>query len=303
MVNYQESHDEERLQYKNEQYGNGSSGYSIKDTATGLLRDELAAAFWAMIPGPKMLWEFGELGYDYPINWCPGGTVDNSCRLSPKPARWDYLGDARRRHLHDLYASLFRLNDSFPSLAVASSFAPSLGGAFRTLTLTGDGVSVVVVGNFDVVPATAQVSFPAAGQWYNYAGADSLPATGGPQPLTLNAGEYRVYTSRNLKDTTVAAPGPPARGGAEIVIYPNPVQDAAPTIRVSLPVAADVSLSVYSLMGARLGVVQLGRRPAGQFTISSAQLSLHLNSLGKGAYQLRMDYGQQRVCRSFILLR
>ncbi|MBW8140135.1 hypothetical protein JBO09_28005, partial [Pseudomonas sp. PAMC 26818] len=54
MVNYAESHDEERLQYKNEQYGNGSSGYSIKDTATGLLRDELAAAFWAMIPGPKM---------------------------------------------------------------------------------------------------------------------------------------------------------------------------------------------------------------------------------------------------------
>jgi hypothetical protein len=300
MVNYQESHDEERLQYKNEQYGNGSSGYSIKDTATGLLRDELAAAFWSLMPGPKMLWEFGELGYDYPINWCTAGNVDNSCRLSPKPPRWDYLTDARRRHLHDLYAALFRLNDSFPSLAVASSFAPSLGGAFRTLTLTGDRVSVVVLGNFDVVPATTQVSFPIAGQWYNYVGTDSFLATGSAQSFTLKAGEYRVYIS---KDTAAAPPVAPAGGAADIVIFPNPVEAAAPSIRINLPIAAEVSLSVYSFSGGRLGSAQLGMHAAGQYTISSAQLPVNINALGRGAYEIRMEYGQREVHRAFILLR
>ena len=304
MVNYQESHDEERLQYKNEQYGNGGSGYNIKDTATGLLRDEGAAAFWAMIPGPKMLWEFGELGYDYSVNWCPAGNVDpsGSCRLSPKPPRWDFLSDSRRRHLHDLYAALFRLNDSFPSLVAGANFAASLGNAFRTLTLAGNGLSVVVLGNFDVVGATAQVSFPTGGQWYNYLGADSLLATGSPQSITLNPGEYRVYTSKNLKDTAKATPTPPSGGAADIVIYPNPVQGTAPTIRITLPVAANVSLSVYSLLGARLAVTDLGMHPAGQFTITAAQLPINLNALGRGAYQLRMDYGQQHVQRTFILL-
>jgi len=303
MVNYQESHDEERLQYKNEQYGNSASGYTIKDTATGLQRDELAAAFWAMTPGPKMLWEFGELGFDYSINWCPGGNVDNSCRLSPKPPRWDYLTNARRRHLHDLYATLFRLNDSFPSLAAAGSFSHSLAGPFRTLALSGKGLSVVVLGNFDVIPTTAQVSFPAAGQWYNYLGADSLLATGGPQPISLNPGEYRVYTSKNLKDTTAASIPSPASSAADIVIYPNPVQATAPRVRINLPVAADLYLSIYSLTGARLGSVHLGMHAPGQYTLSSDQLPLHLGALSRGAYQLRMDYGPAHVQRTFVLLR
>src|SRR5664279_5946001 len=106
LVVYQESHDEERLMYKNEQYGNSSGAYSVKDLATGLQRNAAAAAFWAMAPGPRMLTEFGELGYDYSINWCTNGTVDASggCRLTPKPIRWDYLQDSSRKKLHDVYA-------------------------------------------------------------------------------------------------------------------------------------------------------------------------------------------------------
>ena len=38
---------------KNEAYGNSSCTYNVKDTATGLKRDGMAAAFWAMMPGPK----------------------------------------------------------------------------------------------------------------------------------------------------------------------------------------------------------------------------------------------------------
>jgi len=40
-----ESHDEERLMYKNLQFGNSSGTYNIKNLATALKREELAANF------------------------------------------------------------------------------------------------------------------------------------------------------------------------------------------------------------------------------------------------------------------
>ena len=55
----------ERITYKNIKYGNSSGSYNVKDTATALKRMELNAAFLLTIPGPKMIYEFGELGYDY----------------------------------------------------------------------------------------------------------------------------------------------------------------------------------------------------------------------------------------------
>ena len=68
-----ESHDEERLMYKNIQFGNSSGSYNVKDLNTALKRVEMCGAFLFTIPGPKMFWEFGELGYDYSINTCTNG--------------------------------------------------------------------------------------------------------------------------------------------------------------------------------------------------------------------------------------
>ena len=81
--------------YNNEQYGNGNgSSYSIKDTATGLQRMPMTTAFWAMARGLKMLTEFGELGFDYSINWCAqwhGGCLGILSAHAPRGAiRWDY---------------------------------------------------------------------------------------------------------------------------------------------------------------------------------------------------------------------
>ena len=109
-----ESHDEERLNYKNVTYGNSGVSYNIKDLATALKRNEMAAAFWAMIPGPKMIWQFGELGYDYSINTCSDGvTIDPAnCRLSTKPIRWDYYNNAGRKSLYNVYAQLLALKET-----------------------------------------------------------------------------------------------------------------------------------------------------------------------------------------------
>jgi hypothetical protein len=50
-----ESHDEERLMYKNLTYGDSSGTYDIKDIRVALNRMKLASAFFFTVPGPKMI--------------------------------------------------------------------------------------------------------------------------------------------------------------------------------------------------------------------------------------------------------
>ncbi len=64
-------------------YGNSNARYNIKELNTALNRIKLAAAFFITVPGPKMIWQFGELGYDY--------SIDYNGRVGNKPIKWDYL--------------------------------------------------------------------------------------------------------------------------------------------------------------------------------------------------------------------
>ena len=91
LVSYMESHDEERMMYKNLQFGNtANASHNVRDLNMALKRIEMCAGFFLTAPGPKMIWQFGELGYDFSINRCVDGTINNNCRLDNKPIRWDY---------------------------------------------------------------------------------------------------------------------------------------------------------------------------------------------------------------------
>ena len=92
LVSYMESHDEERLMYKTITYGNAAGNYNTQNLKIALKRMELDALFFLTVPGPKMIWQFGELGYDVSIDF--GG------RTSEKPIRWDYQADPDRHRLY-----------------------------------------------------------------------------------------------------------------------------------------------------------------------------------------------------------
>jgi 1,4-alpha-glucan branching enzyme len=199
LVSYMESHDEERLMYKNITYGNSSGAYNIKDTATALKREELDAAFFLTIPGPKMIWQFGELGYDYSITSCnPGNTIpqpypQNNCRTDAKPIRWDYLQQTNRKKLHDVYSALIKLRQdpAFVSDFTSNTSLQNFSGSFKWLTLS----KVVVVGNFDVTTKTGTVNFPSTGIWYDYLNGTTKTVSAVSQSFTLQPGEYHVFTS------------------------------------------------------------------------------------------------------------
>ncbi|MFI5139000.1 MAG: alpha-amylase family glycosyl hydrolase [Sphingobacteriales bacterium] len=192
IISYFESHDQERLQFKNEAYGNASGSYTAKDIPTGLARDEMGAAFMFSSPGPKMVWEFGERGYDISIDAAGG-------RLSDKPPHWEYMADANRRHLFSVYAKMIKMKEK-NSAFTTTNFTYNLGGSIKFIQLLdpNNTNNVEVIGNFDVIPEPAVLSFPSTGTWYDNITGTSINITTLPYNVTLQPGEYHVYSNTPL---------------------------------------------------------------------------------------------------------
>ena len=190
LVAYFESHDQERLQYQNETYGNSSGSYNTQNIPTGLQRDQMGAAFMFSSPGPKMVWQFGELGYDISINY--------NGRTGDKPILWNYNTDPNRRALYSVYSKMINMKIKNPVFATAT-YTYNLTGSVKFIQLLDATADVEVIGNFDVVPEPAVLSFPSTGTWYDNITGTSINITALPYNVTLAPGEYHVYSNVPLK--------------------------------------------------------------------------------------------------------
>lgn len=200
-VSYMESHDEERLMYRNLEYGNSAGNYDVTDLSTALDRIELAGAFFFTVPGPKMIWQFGELGYDYSINDCGNGTIDPGCRVSNKPIRWDYFDDPERKDIYDLWSILINLKLNEPIFRTAN-FTINAGNpnGLKSIHLTLEGAAanevgyITIIGNFGVTPQNISPAFQETGVWYNFLNGNLKHIVLDPsENITLQPGEFRIY--------------------------------------------------------------------------------------------------------------
>ncbi len=253
LIAYMESHDEERIVYKNLNFGNAAPGYNIKDTTIALKRMELGAAFFLTMPGPKMIWQFGELGYPYSINTCENLTISNDCRLSPKPIRWDYLQDPRRKNIYNVYSKLIslRFHPWYHQAFKTGTTTQSLGSGFKWLRLSsGDSSHLFVVGNFSISTLSNAVSFPAAGTWFEYLTNETISATGSTQTITLLPGEYKVYVNRNVNNvaTTPVSNIPFRANLLQAKVFPNPASNAS-MLEIQLPQHGNVQVDLFNHLG------------------------------------------------------
>lgn len=190
LVTYGESHDEERLNYKNISFGNLSGSYLIKgNLPTSLKREELAAAFLFSIPGPKMIWQFGELGYDV--------SIDFNGRTGEKPIKWDYFTDVNRKALYNSYAFFIKMKKN-NSIFNTTSSTFNLSGGVKYIKLTDATNTVIVVGNFDVNNQVANIDFGGAGVWFDAVG-NQINLSSTNYTSTLAPGEYHIYSKVPLK--------------------------------------------------------------------------------------------------------
>ena len=115
-VTFMESHDEERMAYKQDKYGHASLKGIL---ATSMENLAMNAVCFLGMPGPKMIWQMGELGYNY-NKWCkPDGTDmtgTGEYETSRKPVKWDYLDVPERKALYDVYCKMNDLRLDNPDL-------------------------------------------------------------------------------------------------------------------------------------------------------------------------------------------
>lgn len=239
LVGYMESHDEERLMFKNLAFGNISGSYNIKTLNTALDRQALAAAFFLTVPGPKMIWQFGELGYDI--------SIDNPCRTCNKPVLWNYYNVAARNHLYQIYAALTKLRITEAAFET-SNFTTNLGGTTKQIALTHSSMNVNVIGNFDVVANNNSFTFQNTGKWYDYFSGDSITITTTSPTISLQPGEYRIYTSKKLATPSLNVNIDKGANNFFVSVFPNPFSEEI-HILYALPKATKANIRIYDLMG------------------------------------------------------
>jgi 1,4-alpha-glucan branching enzyme len=285
LVSYMESHDEERQMFKCIQYGAASGSYTTKDTATALKRAALTATFFYTIPGPKMLWQFGERGYDYSINY-PSGT--SASRLDNKPPRWDYMKNDKRIELYDLVSSLIKLHKENP-IFETTDFDYNLTGAMKQIRLRNDTSSMVVLGNFDVKDGSITANFYNTGKWYEFFSGDSLDVTSTDLSITLKAGEYRIYTNTKLPFPYQVNNNEP--GITSVNVIPNPVYDIC-KIDIKHPGISTCGASIFDITGKQISTIFNGQM--------NSTLSLQWNPPSPGIYILKVQTGNQVTIKKII---
>ena len=187
-VGFMESHDEERNAFRQKTYGQAG----VKGNLEMMMRrQELNAAFFLTVPGPKMIWQFGELGYDI--------SIDEGGRTGKKAPKWEYLDVPERKALYDTYCGLIKFRKDNPEFFDESaSFSWKVGtndwDNGRFITCTAGSKSFVVVGNFTTSANTISVAMPSDGEWFNYFDR-SESYSGKNIEIDLPAGEFRLLTS------------------------------------------------------------------------------------------------------------
>jgi len=139
-----------------------------------------SAAFFLTVPGPKMIWQFGELGYDI--------SIEHNGRTGEKPVKTDeYLAVPARKALYDTYASLLKFRRENPRFFDSdASFTWTPTGNVKKITCTADGKSFHVVGNFGKGQTTYTVP---SGTWTDYINGGTVSGN-----ITLKEGEFRLLT-------------------------------------------------------------------------------------------------------------
>ncbi len=307
LVGYASSHDEERMAYKSKMYGNSFGTYSTKKEEIYLKRNALTYAFVQLVPGPKMIWQFDELGYDYSINWCKDGTVSDACRLVEKPARWDYwTGISDRPDLYYQHAMFNHLKTNYSSVYSPASYSFSSGGSFKRLFLNGSDFQTIVVGNFDVVSSVKSPVFTNTGWWYNYLTGDSIQVNDVNVGLNFAAGDYRIYTSKKVENPflvkKVNSVGALNMYGLQI--YPVPASDE---LVIHLDFNSAFFANSVDLNSCKIEIADISGKilKSGSLGENSwiqkeaEQLKLDVTTLNSGIYFIRIQSGQNTYKSKF----
>lgn len=160
-VGYAESHDEERTAFKAIKWGAGDLQKNLANRMKSMANN---AVFLLSTPGPKLIWQFGEMGYDV--------SIEENGRTGKKPLHWEYLNNKDRKVLVNVYSRMMEIRKQVPQLfnhesQLTWNVTESVWENGRTILLESiDGKKLFAIGNF--TPKEQTVSTPIPSGWNKY---------------------------------------------------------------------------------------------------------------------------------------
>jgi 1,4-alpha-glucan branching enzyme len=246
FVGYAESHDEERVVYK----AFTETGQTQNNLPKILQRLPAMGSVLLLVPGPKMIWHFGELGWNKSLWTCNNGTVSFTapdCKLDTKPQpQWveNWLGNPARLNVYNNWARMINLKKTenvFENGQFSWNFSqtgrPRLD-IFTSNTQSSDLSYVFVLTNFSDAAFNTS-GFPFTGTWYNLMDDSPLPVTATNQNVTIEPGGFRVFG--NKPSSLLGTDNFQFKN--KFTIFPNPGKDY-----FSLNAAAK-NIKIYTVTG------------------------------------------------------
>ncbi|MBF8456821.1 T9SS type A sorting domain-containing protein [Kaistella sp. G5-32] len=292
-ISYGESHDEERLMYKNLNFGASTTGYNVKDLATSLERQKAYAAVFLTVPGPKMIWQFAELGFDKSIFTCENGTVNTDvdsipgdCKLDPKPSAFglNYDTNAARKSVKDTWAKILELRLS-SEVFNTKTFTVESGNLMPRIYISNATTAsalknVVVLANFTLTTQNIVPDFPYVGSWYNLMDNSSFTVSSTTTPITIEPGGFRIFGNASALATNETGQN---KNAVSLMLTKNPVSNGTASVRYTN--AKNGSIAIYDLSGVLIKTVQVSN--------DNGDENISINGLKTGMYlmQLKSEKG------------
>ena len=181
-INNIESHDEERIAYKAVTYG---QSWVKSDWSVISKRLQIVYAFHFLTPYPKMMWQFGELGYDV--------SIEDGDRTGRKPVRWNYTNDSNRKALYTAISKVLQFRTSRKDIYGRADLPVHkwdvgdnvMGG--KRLVMD----NVIMIANLNSYKCTTSVDVPHQGKWRNLMTNEEV-TLGSTYTASLEANEYVI---------------------------------------------------------------------------------------------------------------
>ena len=285
-IGYMESHDEERIMY--DAIINGSA--EVKNIPTALERVKAAAALFMLTPGPKLVWQFGELGYDV--------SIDENGRTGAKPILWEYLKNANRLKLYKVFSELIRFKTTQETTKTAD-FTLETSDNVKRLTLNHPSMKVQVIANFGL--NDQMLSLP-VGRWFDYFTGQEINVASTDPQYAFQAGQFHLLTSVKMavpelglvpwKLQTITAVEPHELN-YELIISPNPSQEWL-HLEWESTYQGEVKIEIMDASGRQLRYF-LPNKNTG---IIKEKLPVH--DLPTGSYLIRILEGERSQVKRFV---
>jgi hypothetical protein len=286
LIGYPESHDKDRLVYEAVTFGNGSgTAPPLNNLNNAVSRMSAIGALSILVPGPKMIWHFAELGMNNSIYTCENGTVNSEadvttgdCKLATKPQpqwvnNWLTMTTPNRQQVYNDWKRLIQMKIDEQVFEGNYAISPD-GSNIRQRIYVYDDLlpstqlkNVVIIANMSVASQNINPSFPYTGNWYNLMDNTPYNVTNATATITLPPGGFRVYGNQPL-----ALGNDDFEINNKVSLYPNPTSG-------SFSIKGQVTkVEVYSITGQRVKSFE---------NISSESYQFDINELNKGVYLVK----------------